>query len=114
MAGTFRPLDEPELRSLLEQRMGYHQVIPRGTSELTWERSIPRSKYAVRIYSSIVSGVTRDRGQDAIRVCLVDLTTDRVVRSQRVNRTDQALRHMRERAGEMWRWCLQQREVKAA
>lgn len=113
MAGTFKPLDEQEFRSLMEQRMGYHQVTPRGTSELTWERSIPRSKYAVRIYSSIVSGVTRERGQDAIRVCLVDMTTNRVVRSQRVNRTEQALRHMRERAGDMWRWCLNQQRQAA-
>lgn len=109
MAGTFKPLDEHEFRTLMEQRMGFHQVTLRGTSELAWERSIPRTKYAVRIYSSIVSGITRDRGQDAIRVCLVDLTTNRVVRSQRVNRTSQALRHMRERAGDMWRWCLEQR-----
>lgn len=108
MAGTYKPLVEQEFRSLMEHQ-GFHQVSPKDTTELTWERSIPRTHYAVRVYSSIGR---KHPTQQAIQVCLVDMSTDRVIRSQRVNRSPDALRHVRERVGDMWRWCLRnQREA---
>ena len=64
-------------------------------------------RYAIRIFSSIDrrTNITRDTGQDAIRVTLFDLKKDRPVKvEKRVNRTKNALVNMRTRAREMWQY----------
>ena len=64
-------------------------------------------RYSIRIYSSIDrrTNTTRDSGQDAIRVTLYDLFKERPVKvEKRVNRTQNALSNMRERAREMWQY----------
>ena len=64
-------------------------------------------RYSIRIFSSIDkrTNITRESGQDAIRVTLFDTEKQRPVRvEKRVHRTKNALTTMRKRAREMWKY----------
>jgi hypothetical protein len=98
---TYVNVTEADFRDKLEFAMGFSQVRLPGTTELVFERSVVRhgtsTGYKVRVYSSVAFGATRDVGEDAIRVQLIDENTDRPVRvhgeksghkiGKRINRT---------------------------
>jgi len=91
---------EPEFFAKMTE-MGFHRVRIEGTSELVYERPIVLrgtvTDYTIRIYSSVFGGHTRDVGEDAIRVLVMNNKTSRPVRlhgekkghktGKRINRT---------------------------
>jgi hypothetical protein len=102
----YKTLPEATVRALLEEVMGFHQVHARGFNELVWERAAGNSGYAVRVYSSVFNGVTKESGTTTIRVCLVDVITQQMIAPPlRVYRSSSALSIMRQRVGELWRWA---------
>lgn len=98
---TYINITESAFRSKLEGEMGFSQTQIRGTAELVFERPIvlggEDSGYTIRVYSSVAGGSTRDVGEDAIRVLVVNNETGRPVRlhgekkgskiGKRINRT---------------------------
>ncbi len=98
---TYVNVTEADFRSKLEGAMGFENVRIQGTTELVFERRVVTKAgptgYKVRVYSSVAYGATRDVGEDAIRVQLIDEATDRPVRvhgekrghkvGKRINRT---------------------------
>ena len=90
--------------------MGFAHINIPGTLEMVFERDIPNSDFAVRIYSSIDPrhGVSREVGTDAIRVLLFNKVKDRSLKiEKRVNRTgseDKVLARVRNRARDVWAW----------
>jgi hypothetical protein len=98
---TYVNVTESDFRCKLEGSMGFVEIHRQGTAELLFERSVVRNGeptgYKVRVLSSVARGETRDVGEDAIRVQLIDERTDRPVRvhgeergtkvGKRINRT---------------------------
>ena len=118
MAARYVPISEADMRAELAD-MGFEQV-PNGKGELTFQRQVKETHYAIRIYTTIVHGESRDCGEDAIRVLLINTKTDRPVKvldkettpkpdgsmpkaGCKVLRTKSALTNMRERARDYWR-----------
>lgn len=91
--------------------MGFTHVNIPGTSEMVFEREIPKNDFAVRIYSTITpnSGVSREVGKDAIRIQLFNKKKERPIKSEgRVNRTgteDGVMERTRQRARDAWAWA---------
>ena len=97
-------ITEGKMRDMVESTMGFKEIEVPGTKELVFQRAI-NDRYAVRILSSVVGGATRDTGEDAIRVAVYDMLNNKMVKvERRVNRTQNALTNMRERAREVWSW----------
>jgi Topoisomerase DNA binding C4 zinc finger len=76
---------EAAMRALMESECGFEQIKLDGTTELVFQRDVVSSKgkefpYAVRVYSSVAYGETRAVGEDAIRVILMNTTTNRPVK----------------------------------
>ena len=124
---TYVNIAESAFRAKLEGDMGFAQVRIDGTSEIVFERPIVTkggdTGYTVRVYSSVFGGSTRDVGEDAIRVLVINNETRRPVRlhgekkgskvGKRINRTapngiseDERvaalLGRVRDRCAEMW------------
>ncbi len=83
--GKYVTVPEAAMRTLMEGECGFEQIKLNGTTELVFQRQVVSSKgrefpYAVRVYSSVAYGVTRAVGEDAIRVILMNTTTDRPVK----------------------------------
>jgi hypothetical protein len=81
--GKYVNVPEADMRVLLEDECGFEQVPNNG--ELVFQRQVVSAKgrefpYAVRVYSSVIRGETRDVGEDAIRVVLMNTDTDRPVK----------------------------------
>ena len=124
MAG-YVEIDIEEFRGMVETDMGF-KCINGGEDggramEYIYERIVQhrneddfmsalrgdKFRYSIRNFSSIDkrTNITRNSGQDAIRVTLYDLIKDRPVRvEKRVHRTKNALTTMRERARDMWKY----------
>ena len=78
MSDKYVQIPEAAMRSMLEGECGFEQIKLDGTYELVFQRQVSSSKgrtfpYAVRVYSSIAGGKSRDVGEDAIRVVLINL-----------------------------------------
>jgi len=114
-------IDETEMRDLLESEMGFTQVRIDGTYELVFERQVETKggktfPYKVRVYSSIFGGASRGCGEDAIRVVLVDMETDRPMKimgegkkgkaGRRIYRTKSALTNLRDRCRDYFRHVM--------
>ena len=98
---TYVNVTEADFREKLESAMGFQQVRLPGVAELVFERAVLRrgepTGHKVRVYSSVAYGATREVGEDAIRVQLINESTDRPVRihgekkrakvGKRINRT---------------------------
>lgn len=111
------PISETEMRDLLETQMGFEQIRLDGTIELVFQRQVSSKSgktfpYAVRVYSSIAYGGSRECGEDAIRVVLVDLETGRAMKvlgegkgkaGKRIYRTKSAMTNLRERCRDYFR-----------
>lgn len=69
---TYVNVTEPEMDAFLGVR-GFQRLSIPGTVELTYAKGVKlgNAKYSLRIYSGInPDGNSREKGQDAIRVCL--------------------------------------------
>ncbi len=98
---TYVNVTESDFRSKLVGAMGFEQVQLPNTTELVFERPVAKNGestgYKVRVYSSVAYGATRNVGKDAIRVLLIDESTNYPVRvhgeksgdkvGKRINRT---------------------------
>lgn len=76
---------EADMRSMMEGECGFEQIRLNGTYEIVFQRQVESKQgrkfpYAVRVYSSVANGTTRDVGEDAIRVVLINTVTDRPVK----------------------------------
>jgi len=76
---------EADMRSMMEGACGFEQIRLNGTYEIVFQRQVESKQgrkfpYAVRVYSSVANGTTRDVGEDAIRVVLMNTVTDRPVK----------------------------------
>lgn len=74
----FYPISQQEMEDALGLAGGsgidgleFRQIRPPGTSEIVYEADMQARGFAVRCYSSIVSGTARGVGQDAIRIVKV-------------------------------------------
>ncbi len=102
---TYVNVTESDFRSLMDSK-SFEQIFIQGTTELVFERVVVsktitendgRTGYKIRVYSSVAYGQTRDVGEDAIRVQLIDENTNYPVRvhgekrgykvGKRINRT---------------------------
>lgn len=107
---TYQAIYHNEFSSLMAD-MVFDNLSLKGCAEYVYQRTINNGpnpgRYAVRIYSSIdSSGVTREVGSDAIRVVLVDLTTDKMIESWRTNRTQNALVNVKKNARVAWGYVM--------
>ncbi len=96
---TYVNVTESDFRSVMEEK-SFTQVQLQGTTELVFERPVVKKSgptgYKIRVYSSVAYGNTRNVGEDAIRVQLIDEKTSYPVRiygekgrkvGKRINRT---------------------------
>jgi hypothetical protein len=103
VARGYVEISEGSMRSKVQHEMGFTEVFATNTQELMFQRAVTE-RFAVRIYSSIAAGASRAAGQDAIRVAVFDTVADRPVKMERrVNRTENALYNMHERARELYK-----------
>ena len=101
--------------------MGFSHVFFDGTYLLVFERQVENTKgnlypYKVRVFSSISSGQSRGVGEDAIRVVLINVDTDRPVKikgegkktkaGSRIYRTKSALTNLKERCREYFKYVF--------
>ena len=100
--GRYVQINENSFREMVETQMGFTLVPLTGVNEKVWQRPIPNTSFAVRIFSTIELGISRNCGEDAIRICLVNTANDRILKSERTYRTLNALTNMRDRAREVW------------
>src|ERR1700748_3414702 len=98
---TYVPISESAFRSFIESPvMKFAEITLDGVKERVWQRPIPYKEgwtgsYAVRVYSTVVGSATREVGEDAIRVMLIDLENDRPLSfEKRVHRTKNALSNL--------------------
>lgn len=113
MTARYTEYTYQQMKDWMEGEMGfrpYDAEAPTNCMEHVWARDVVRVSgklpvYRIVVWSSVHRELktTRDCGEDAIRVSLVDVLTDRGVRSSRVYRTKSALLNLRERARELWR-----------
>lgn len=98
-------IDASEMEAVMRD-MGFDALPQRPGAEIVYARTIGNRPVELRIFSSVVPGhgVSRDAGEDAIRVVLHSTKTDRPipVSFSRVYRTKNALTTLRERAREAW------------
>ena len=133
MAGSkYVEIGLDEFRNVIETEMGFKCVNGGNdggmAKEYIYERIVQHNneddfmsalrgdkfRYSIRIFSSIDkrTNVTRDTGQDAIRVTLYDMEKGRPVRvEKRVHRTKNALINMRQRAREMWQYVADKKNT---
>jgi len=102
--------------------MGFAEVAYHGSKEHMYQRMMARkdgspSRFVVRICSSVHmdTGTTRDCGEDAIRILLLDTDLKdhngrpKIVQDWRTFRTENALRNMRERARDAFAYAIKNR-----
>ena len=71
MAATYVKISEEQFRAEMDD-MGFEQVTGRR-GELVFQRQVDDRDYAVRIFTSVLRGESKDCGKDAIRIGLIDL-----------------------------------------
>jgi hypothetical protein len=114
------PISADEMVNLMDE-MGFTQVYFDGTVEMVFERQVEGKSgrtypYAVRVYTSVTRSGSRDCGEDAIRVVLVDLETNRPMKvmgegkkgkaGRRIYRTKSALVNLKERCRDYFRHVM--------
>lgn len=100
--------------------MGFSEIAYPGSKEHIYQRAIANrdgspSRFVVRIFSSvhIGTGMTRECGDDAIRIVLFDSVLkdqrarERIVQDWRTFRTENALPNMRQRARDAFAYAIQ-------
>lgn len=84
----YTPISQQEMVDFLEPQ-GFKEVKLDGTKEIVYGKIVAKN-VCLRVYTSVAYGVSRECGQDAIRVCLVyrkkDGTIVGIGRETRVNR----------------------------
>lgn len=118
MSSRYVPISLAQFTALMDE-MKFRPVTVDGCFEHVFEHvisypkgGVPENRFVIRIYSTVDMGTgwTREVGDDAIRVCLLDTQNrderdrDRGERSfTRVHRTQGALENLRLRAKEAWK-----------
>jgi hypothetical protein len=99
---TYVNVTESDFRAKLESVMGFEQARIQGVRELVFERPVvvqgQNIGYKVRVYSSVAYGETRDVGEDAIRIQLIDESTDRPVKVHGEKRDHKAGKYIKRTA----------------
>ncbi len=102
---------QEEFNELLVRRLGFHTEHLGGVGEVVYQRESRDGLYAIRVFSSIQrtpegNGTTRDCGEDAIRVVMVNLDSGRPMKimgegkgkaGKRINRTKGAMENLERR-----------------
>jgi hypothetical protein len=105
---SYVPIDAAEMQAVMRD-MGFDALPQRPGAEIVYARTIGRRPVQLRVFSSVVpdAGVSREVGQDAIRIVLHSTTTDRPipVEFSRVYRTKNALTTLKDRAREAWSYA---------
>lgn len=117
----YRPISRAAFAAEMAN-MGFDEVALPGSMEHVYQRAITTkdgspSRFVVRICSSVHmdTGTTRDCGEDAIRILLIDTDLKdrtgrhKIVQDWRTFRTENALRNMRERARDAFSYAIANR-----
>lgn len=95
--------------ALLIERLKFEVIDIPGCNEIVYQRNSTRIPWGVRVYSSVHvrSGLTRDCGDDAVRVVMVDLESGKPRKvmgegrkskaGRRINRTQGAMKNLEKR-----------------
>jgi predicted ATP-grasp superfamily ATP-dependent carboligase len=107
MSKSFTLVHENEFDTLLKSEKGWKKETSPFTKELVYVCHIPwNDDIVVKVYSSVKQNDSLGRGcgQDAIRVCAVNLKTHKGLRkSRRVNRVPGWQHRLKERVVEIWK-----------
>ena len=107
MSKSFTLVHENEFDKLLKEEKGWKKEATPFTKELVYICHLPWNKdVVIKIYSSVKQNDSLGRGcgQDAIRVCAVNLRTEKGLRkSKRVNRVPGWQERLKERVVEIWK-----------
>jgi hypothetical protein len=111
MAAQYTPVTLAEMVELLKPEKGWHEVALERVREhvLDWRVQRFKAHIVVRVYTSVkkTTGTGRGCGKDAIRVCAVNLDTDRgLVASKRVHRVENWRTNLQKRIA----WVIEQLE----
>ncbi len=124
MTSRYVEITYDQMAHLLEEEMGFHQIYHQRCGEFVWSRKVETKSgqsfpYAVTVYSSVdrTTRTTRNCGDDAIRVVLVDLETGKAMKlrsekgkaGQRIYRTKNALSNLKERCREYFHQVIYNR-----
>jgi hypothetical protein len=87
---TYKNVTIEEMRGLLRAEKGWKEAIQENTKEQVFSFNLTRYPFIqLRVYSGIVDGQSRKVGQDAIRVCAINLKTDKgFIKAKRVHRVE--------------------------
>lgn len=90
MSKTFTPITESEFDALLKAEKGWNKEVQAGSNERVYTFNLPSNPdVQIKVYSSVTvnQAMSRACGQDAIRVCAINVRTLRGIRkSTRINR----------------------------
>lgn len=105
MSATYCTVTESEMDTVLKAEKGWKKTYQNGTEELVYTFNPPsRPHLQFKVYSSIKknTAVSRGCGQDAIRICAVNVVTNKGVRKTgRINRVPNWEIRLQERVTEM-------------
>lgn len=116
MGERYVPIQLSQMQGLLETEMGFIRADESNVWEMIWVRDVTTKSgqefpYQIKVYSTIDrrTNVSRDSGEDAIRLILKDKITGRPVKTaeKRVFRTKNALVNTRQRARELFLHVLE-------
>jgi len=87
---TYRNITIEEMRELLRSEKGWKEGATKNSKEVVFSHNLKRYPFILlRVYSGIVNGESRGVGRDAIRVCAVNVKTDRgFIKAKRVHRVE--------------------------
>jgi hypothetical protein len=111
---NYVPLDVERLKQVVEKEMAFREVSINGCGERVWERRIVTKSgqsfpYRIVIYSSIDknSEHSREVGEDAIRLVIIDEETGRpVAKAIRTHRTKNAIENTRIKARDLFKTVI--------
>lgn len=109
----YRAIDRNTFRDAM-CAIGFDEIVPDKTFEYAYDRAITArdgtpSRFMVRVLSSVSinTNVTRETGEDAIRVMLYDNLLGRMINDWRVLRTESALVNTVKRARDAFKYAIE-------
>ncbi len=103
---TFVVVTELQMDSIFKSEKDWKKEYSGNAQEVVYIKSLKRNpNYLLKVYSSVKqsNGIGRGVGKDAIRVCAINLKTNKgLVKAKRINRTIGWEKRLMERVCEVW------------
>jgi hypothetical protein len=111
MSATYCTITELEMDSIFQSEKNWIKEYTDYHSEIVYTKTLKSKPWIqVKVYSSLRknNGVSAGVGQDAIRVCAINIKTNKgIIKSRRINRVPNWEQRLKPRVEEVWKQLLQ-------